>query len=75
MKPRDALIPWAEDGRFPTPKPTCVPLGPTLLPFPRRLSCPRSRRGSYLDPSISRTLFASAAMLNGFVSTDIPTSK
>jgi hypothetical protein len=35
---------------------------------------PRSRRGSYLDPSISRTLFASAAMLNGFVSTDIPTS-
>ena len=29
----------------------------------------------YLDSSISRTLFASVAMANGFVSTDIPASK
>ena len=31
--------------------------------------------GSYLDSSISRTLFASVAMANGFVSTDIPDSR
>ena len=31
--------------------------------------------GSYLDSSISRTLFASVDMANGFVSTDIPGSR
>ena len=31
--------------------------------------------GSYLDSSISRTLFASVDMANGFASTDIPGSR
>jgi hypothetical protein len=54
-----------------------------------RAACPRRSRhaggygflahdragGSYLNSSISRTLFASVAVANGFASTDIPASR